>query len=83
MVDLLERTLSLVVARFWPVLLEFSDSCQLTTGWIYLWMLWIVAAELDCISAQLCCCASITVFSFLVLRNALSFRIIHRITVSD
>ena len=47
--DLLEISLSVVVARFWPVLLEYSDSCQFATGWIYLWMLWIVAV--DCISA--------------------------------
>ena len=49
--DLLEISLSVVVARFWPVLLEFPDSCQLATGWFYLWILWLVAAELDCISA--------------------------------
>jgi len=36
----IEMTLSLVVALFWPVLLELSDFCQLATGCIYLWILW-------------------------------------------
>ena len=65
----IERTLSLVVALFWPVLLELSDFCQLATGCIYFWILWIKAAESDCI-----CNFVVAIplqFSLLVLRNVL------------
>ena len=36
----MEMTLFLVVALFWPVLLELSDFCQFATGCVYLWILW-------------------------------------------